>query len=315
MSKTTNHLWILSFCLVAVVLSVTTSPLLAQGVASTISGKVTDTTGAVLPGVEVTVTNVGTAQSRLAISGDEGRYSVPQLSVGDYEVRAELAGFQTGVRRGIQLAIGQEAVVDFTMQIGAITEEVVVTGEAPLVNTTSSTLSSVINEIQVHDLPLNTRDLTQLSLLSPGVNRIYTSISGGVIQGAASVRVSVSGARTYATGYLLDGTDVTDVSHGIGPGGAAGAMFGVETVKEFQVITNNFSAEYGRFVGGVMSMVTKSGTNQPHGSLFYFHRNDNLDARNFFDRDPTSLMAPSSIFIATTTWTLAISLTGIMMIP
>ncbi len=284
MSKTTNYLGILALVM-AVVLSVAGSPLLAQGVASTISGKVTDSTGAVLPGVEITVTNVGTAQARLAISGDEGRYSVLQLSVGDYEVRAELAGFQASVRRGIQLAIGQEAVVDFTMQIGAITEEVVVTGEAPLVNTTSSTLSSVINEIQVHDLPLNTRDLTQLSLLSPGVNRIYTSISGGVIQGAASVRVSVSGARTYATGYLLDGTDVTDVSHGIGPGGAAGAMFGVETVKEFQVITNNFSAEYGRFVGGVMSMVTKSGTNQPHGSLFYFHRNDNLDARNFFDRD------------------------------
>ena len=295
MSKTTNHLWILAFCLVAVVLSVGSSPLLAQGAMAALSGKVADTTGAVLPGVEITVTNVDTGQTRLAISGDEGRYSVPELSVGAYEIRAELAGFQASVRRGIQLAIGQEAVIDFTMQIGAITEEVVVTGDAPLVNTTSSTLSSVINETQVHDLPLNSRDLTQLSLLSPGVNRIYTSISGGVIQGAASVRLSVSGARTYATGFLLDGTDVTDVSKGIGPGGAAGAMFGVETVKEFQVITNNFSAEYGRFVGGIMSMVTKSGTNQLHGSLFYFHRNDNLDARNFFDRDaddPTNRNSP-----------------------
>ncbi len=295
MSRTTNHLGLLAFCLLAVVLSVATSPLLAQGANATISGKVTDTTGAILPGVEVTVTNVDTGQSRLAISGDEGRYNTPELSIGAYEVRAELAGFQASVRRGIQLAIGQEAVVDFTMQIGSISEEVVVTGEAPLVNTTSSQLSSVINEAQVHDLPLNSRDLTQLSLLSPGVSRIYTSISGGVIQGAASVRLSVNGARTYSTGFLLDGSDVTDVSRGIGPGGAAGAMFGVETVKEFQVITNNFSAEYGRFVGGVMSMVTKSGTNDVHGSLFFFHRNDNLDARNFFDRDglnPTTRSSP-----------------------
>jgi outer membrane receptor protein involved in Fe transport len=294
MSKIRTHFTLLAVCFVAVVLSVATSPLLAQGATATMSGKATDTTGAVLPGVEITVTNVDTGQSRLAITGDEGRYNTPELGVGNYEVRAELAGFQTGVRRGIQLAVGQEAVVDFTMQIGAITEEVVVTGEAPLVNTTSSTLSDVINEAQVHDLPLNSRDLTQLSLLSPGVSRIYTSISGGVIQGAASVRLSVGGARTYSTGFLLDGSDVTDVSRGIGPGGAAGAMFGVETVKEFQVITNNFSAEYGRFVGGVMSMVTKSGTNEVHGSVFYFHRNDNMDARNFFDRDTLNPTTRSS---------------------
>ena len=181
--------------------------------------------------------------------------------------------------------VGQQAVVNFSLQVGSITEEVVVTGEAPLVNTTSSTLASVIDQGQLADLPLNSRDLTQLSLLNPGIQRVRASISGGVIQGAAGIRVSVGGARIYSTGFLLDGSDVTDVSRGIGPGGAAGSLFGVETVKEFQVITNNFSAEYGRFVGGVMSMVTKSGTNEVHGSVFYFHRNDNLDARNFFDRE------------------------------
>ncbi len=188
------------------------------------------------------------------------------------------------MRRGIQLSVGQQAIVNFSLQVGSITEEVVVTGEAPLVNTTSSTLASVIDQVQMSDLPLNSRDLTQLSLLSPGIQRVRASISGGVIQGAAGIRVSIGGARIYSTGFLLDGSDVTDVSRGIGPGGAAGTLFGVETVKEFQVITNNFSAEYSRFVGGVMSMVTKSGTNDVHGSLFYFHRNDNLDARNFFDR-------------------------------
>jgi len=117
---------------------------LAQGATATISGTVTDTTGAVLPGVEITIANVDTAQVRGAVSGDEGRYSAPLLAVGNYEVRAELSGFRTAVRRGLQLAVGQEAVVDFTLDIGQITEEVVVTGEAPLVNTTSSTLSEVI---------------------------------------------------------------------------------------------------------------------------------------------------------------------------
>jgi len=285
MSKTTHYLGSLALVM-AVVLSVAGSPLLAQGATGTISGVVSDTTGAVLPGVEVTVTNVETTQSRLVITGDEGRYSTPQLLSGNYEVRAELAGFQAGVRQGIRLVVGQQAIVNFSLQVGSISEEVIVTGEAPLVNTTNSALASVIDQGQLADLPLNSRDLTQLSLLNPGVQQVRASISGGVIQGAAGIRVSIGGARIYSTGFLLDGSDVTDVSRGIGPGGAAGSLFGVETVKEFQVITNNFSAEYGRFVGGVMSMVTKSGTNDVHGSVFYFHRNDNLDARNFFDRDP-----------------------------
>jgi len=282
MSKTTNYLGSLALVM-AVILSLSGSPLLAQGGTGKVEGTVTDSTGAVLPGVEVTIANVDTGQSRMAITGDEGRYSAAQLATGNYEVRAELAGFQTGVRQGIRLLVGQEAVVDFTLGIGSITQEVVVTGEAPLVNTTSSTISDVINEIQIHELPLNSRDLTQLSLLTPGVVQLRTGVTGGVTLGAPSVRVSIGGARIYQTGFLLDGSDVTDSSRGMGPGGAAGSMFGVETVKEFQVITNNYSAEYGRFSGGLMSMVTKSGTNAFHGSLFYFHRNDNLDATNFFN--------------------------------
>jgi len=142
MSKTTNNLGILALVM-AVVLSVAGSPLLAQGATGTISGVVSDTTGAVLPGVEVSVTNVGTTQSRLVITGDEGRYSTPQLLSGDYEVRAELAGFQTGVRQGIRLVVGQQAVVNFSLQVGSISEEVIVTGEAPLVNTTNSALAPI----------------------------------------------------------------------------------------------------------------------------------------------------------------------------
>ena len=281
MSKTTNYLGILALGM-GVVLSLSASPLLAQGSTGTITGTVRDSTGAVLPGVEVSVNNVDTGQSRMAISGDEGRYNAPSLPTGNYEIRAELAGFQTGVRTGLRLLLGQEAIVDFSLEIGSISEEVIVSGEAPLVNTTSSTISAIIEEIQVHELPLNSRNLTQLSLLTPGVVQLRTGITGGVTQGAPSVRVSIGGARFYQTGFFLDGTDVTDSSRGMGPGGAAGSLFGVETVKEFRVITNNYSAEYSRFSGGVMTMVTKNGTNEFHGSLFYFHRNDNLDATNFF---------------------------------
>jgi hypothetical protein len=283
MSKTRNELTLLLCFLLAVVLSLSATPLLAQRGGAKIEGTVADSTGAVLPGVEVTITNVDTAQSRLAITGDLGRYSAPLLATGNYEVRAELAGFQTGVRRGIRLVVGQEAVVDFTLELGSISEEVVVTGEAALVNTTTSTLSDVINEFQVDNLPLNTRNLTQFGLLTPGVVQIRTGVTGGVTLGAPSIRISVAGAKFYSTGFLLDGTDVTDSSRGMGPSGAAGSMFGVETIKEIQVITNNYSSEYGRFAGGLMSMVSKSGSNTFHGSLFFFHRNDNLDASNFFD--------------------------------
>ena len=256
--NTRTNLSLLGCCLVALVLNVAASPLLAQRGGGKIEGTVADSTGAVLPGVEVTITEVNTAQSRLAITGDAGRYSAAQLATGDYEIRAELAGFQAGVRQGIRLLIGQEAVVDFSLEIGSISEEVVVTGEAPLVNTTSSTLSSVINENQVHDLPLNSRNITQLALLTPGVVQLRTGVTGGVTLGAPSVRISIAGAKFYSTGFLLDGTDVTDSSRGMGPGGAAGAMFGVETLKEMQVITNNYSAEYGRFSGGLMGIVTLS---------------------------------------------------------
>ena len=182
MSKTTNYLGILALVM-ALVLSVAGSPLLAQISTGNIGGTVTDSTGAVLPGVEVTITNLDNGQSRLAITGDEGRYSSAQLAGGNYEIRAELAGFQAGVRRGFQLVVGQTAVVNFTMEIGSISEEVVVTGEAALVNTTSSTLSEHISEVQVHDLPLNSRNLVDLSLLTPGVVKLQTAPAEGSFKG------------------------------------------------------------------------------------------------------------------------------------
>ena len=202
--------------ILVLILGGTMPALMAQGSTGTITGTVTDSTGGVLPGVEISITKVDTGQTRLAITGDEGRYNAPQLAVGDYEVRAELAGFQTSVQTGVQLQVGQEALVNLTMSIGSISEEIIVSSEAPLVNTTSSTISAVISEVQVHELPLNSRNLTQLSLLTPGVVQLRTGITGGVTQGAPAVRVSIGGARFYQTGFFLDGTDVTDSSRGMG---------------------------------------------------------------------------------------------------
>ena len=273
----------LILCLMVFALTWGTPSIHAQLRTGVIAGTVTDATGGVLPGVEVTVSNVNTGQSRLLITGDEGRYRAVELNIGSYEVRAELVGFQTAVRTGLRVEVGQEALVDLTLAVGEISEEIIVTGEAPLINTTSATLSDVISEKQVHELPLNSRNLIELSLLSPGVVQARAASYSGQTTSPAAVKISMGGARIYMTGYLLDGVDITDSSRSSGVGGSAGSLFGVETVQEFNVITNNYSAQYGRFSGGVISLVTKSGTNDLHGSAFWFHRNRVLDARNFFD--------------------------------
>ena len=262
---------------------------IAQVTTGAILGTVTDDTGAVLPGVGVSVTNVETGLTREAVSNDEGRYSARNLVSGAYRIQAELAGFQTAVRRGVTLSVGQEAVINFTLQIGQISELVEVTGDAPLVNTTSGTLAGLVDDRTMRELPLNGRDYTQLATLHPGVVRsTRVSSSFSAISGGGTVLV-VNGARPEMNTFLLDGTNMNDAQNKT-PGSAAGVVMGVETLREFQVMTNSFSAEFGKSPGAVINAVTKSGTNELHGTVFAFHRNSALDARNFFDRteDPPS---------------------------
>jgi len=256
---------------------------LAQGTTGSILGVVQDQSQAVLPGVTVTATSIETNQSRTAISDDEGRYRLALLPVGPYEVQAELTGFSTEVRRPITLTIGSEAVVDFTLSIGALTERVVVTGEAPLVETSSAVTAGLVDDKKIRDLPLNGRDFVQLALLQEGVVTSTKILRGQA--GNSGIPLSLAGTRVHQSTFLLDGTDIRG-SRGTVPAGVGGQVSGVESVKEFKVITGAFSAEYGRFTGGVITAVTKSGTNALHGSLYEFHRNSALDARNFFDRDP-----------------------------
>jgi len=258
-----------------------TSTALAQTTGG-ILGTVRDQTGAVVPGASVTIRNVETGTVRRAVSGTAGEYRAPNLAVGTYEVQVEQAGFQTSVRQGITLTIGREAVVDFNLQVGNVAEQVTVTEEAPLIETTSATVGGVVDPQQIRQIPLNSRSFLELAPLQAGVTITETGEKSATKGFGA--KLSVSGTRAASHSFLLDGSRVNDGSDTIGS--AAGTLAGVETVREFRVITNAYDAEYGRHSGAVVVAVTRSGTNEFHGSAFEFLRNDNFDARNFFDRDP-----------------------------
>ncbi|OFW34677.1 MAG: hypothetical protein A3J28_03445 [Acidobacteria bacterium RIFCSPLOWO2_12_FULL_60_22] len=235
-----------------------------QVTTGTISGTVQDSTGAVVPGANVVVRNVDTGLTRTVVNDEAGRYRVAQLPLGNYEVEVAHAGFQTEVRRGIQLTVGREAVVNMALSVGAVTERVEVAAEAPLVDTTSASVAYLVDDKKIRDLPLNGRNYTQLALLQPGVSgvnlerRDNTSGNGGTM--------SVSGSRVKSHLFLIDGQNVNDSSGGT-PGSAVGTNLGVDAIREFSVITNNYSAEYGLVIGGIFNVVTQSGTNLFHGRL------------------------------------------------
>ena len=270
------------FSMFAVLFVFTFAGVFAQQTGGTISGVVKDETGGVLPGVEVTARNTGTEATRTAISDDEGRYWLPQLAPGDYELRAELAGFQTAVLQNISLSAGQTAVLGVTLRVGEISEQVVVSAEVALVDTTSGTVSALVDSNQIRDLPLNARSFVELAALQEGV--ILPLNSRSSTNGDTGRRIIIAGAQAHSNAVLVDGTD-TKSPRGNTPGSVTGVMLGVDTVREFRVLTSAYTAEYGRFSGGVIMATTKSGTNEIHGSLFEFHRNSALDARNHFDRD------------------------------
>ena len=252
-----------------------------QTTAGTILGTVSDESGARVPGVTVTITNLDTGIVRSAISDEAGRYRAPSLGLGNYEVKAELAGFRTAVRTGIQLTVAAEAVINLTLSVGTVAEEVNVTGEAPLVETTSAALSGLVDDKKIRDLPLNGRSFEQLAFLQPGVTPFYRG-RHETDQGEGT-KMSVSGSRVDSNSFLLDGTNINDQSNNT-PGSASGNLLGIEMLREFRVLTGTYSAEYGRYSGGIITAASKSGGNAFHGNVFEFLRNDNLDARNFFDR-------------------------------
>ena len=256
----------------------------AQLPTATILGTVKDASGAVVPEAKLTAKNTGTGQSRITTSAADGSYRFPAMPVGTYEIRAEQSGFQAEVRTGLTLAVGQEAVVNFSLQVGAVEQTVAVTAEAPLVNTTSGSLGGLVDEQKVADLPLNGRNYVDLGLMQLGVSQDNIN-RGGNTSGPANVGTwfSSNGAPARSNNYMLDGAILQNYSNTTSAG-SSGSTLGVEGVREFRLVTNSFSAEYGLRMGSQMTIVSKSGTNQFHGSAFDFLRNSALDARNFFDR-------------------------------
>ncbi|MBI4465320.1 MAG: carboxypeptidase regulatory-like domain-containing protein, partial [Acidobacteria bacterium] len=251
----------------------------AQVTTGTILGTTSDSTGAVIPGATVTLRNVDTGNSRTITTDAAGRYRAPQLPLGSYEIAVEAAGFQTAVRTGVTLTVGREAVLDFTLQVGAVAERITVTGEAPLIETTNATVAGLIDEQKMRDLPLNGRSFTDLTAIQPGVVAdigIAPTVFGG------GKRISMNGARPQQSLYLLDGTDIVAPYMNVTPASALGEFLGVETTREFTVIQTNAGAQYGRAIGGIVNAVTRSGTNEFHGNVFEFLRNDKLNANDFF---------------------------------
>ena len=259
----------------------------AQNILATIQGTITDTSAAPIPGATVVVRNVATGDTRELTTDEGGRYHAPLLPPGEYQIRASITGFQTVERRGVGLTLGQDAVINLALAVGAVAENIVVVGDSPRIELTSGAITGLVSAREIRDLPLNGRSFQQLALLQTGVQAALAA--GNDVIGGRTPKISINGARPEQNNFLLDGTDINNVYNKT-PGSAAGVLLGVDAVLEFQVLTNAYSAEFGRSAGGVINAVTRSGTNQVHGSAFEFHRNSALDARNFFD--PSSQPKP-----------------------
>ncbi len=247
-----------------------------ESASSAIVGQVTDVTQAGIPGATVTVTNTGTSARRTTTTDSVGNFSFPNLPPATYQIKVEKAGFQAAVLDSFDLHIGEIARRSITLNIGAVAESVVVEGEAPLAQTESGTVGQVIETKQIADLPLNGRNLVQLAALSAGVSPRQNLQRGGTQYGTRNEYVQIEGGRDGSTNYVIDGVYVRSLRFN-----NLSLQPSVDTVQEFNVLRNSFSSEYGQGQA-IVSAVTKSGTNQLHGSLFEYLRNDALDARNFF---------------------------------
>jgi hypothetical protein len=253
-------------------------------VAATISGRVTDAAGVVVDGAAVTVKSLETGASRVVKTDEAGNFRVLALPLGPQEVKAEKKGFKAAVRMGIDLKVGQEAVVNLRLEVGELVQQVTVSEEAPVVNTTTASVSGVVGEREVKDLPLNGRSFDNLITLNTGTIN-YSSMKSAQTSTSDGNTFSVAGRRTLENLFLLNGIEYTGSSQlDVTPGGVSGELLGVDAVREFNVLTSAYPAEYGKRAGAQVIVVTQSGSNAPHGSVFEFLRNSALDARNFFDQ-------------------------------
>jgi Carboxypeptidase regulatory-like domain len=267
---------------IVIVFVVCTSQGLAQGVTASIVGSVTDSSGAVLPGVTVTATNEGTGLKRDAVTNESGNYTIPLLPVGVYTVETQMSGFRSEGRKGITLNVDARLRLDFTLRVGQITENVFVTGEAPLVQTEDSAVGFVVDNKKIVELPLNGRKFEQLVQLVPGA----VQAAEGSLNANRGL-FSIAGQPEVSSNFLLDGVDNIDPVVRI-----YAYRPSIDLIEEFKVQTSTYSAEFGRNSGAVVNVTTKSGTNELHGSAWEFHRNARLNAKNFFDSPTAEDPAP-----------------------
>jgi hypothetical protein len=254
--------------------------LFGQGGTGAISGSATDTSGALVPGTVVAAINEETNFRRDTTVGSAGEYSIVGLTPGTYTVTAEQTGFKKFTLKGLRLQVDQNARIDVRLEVGVVTEVVEVSGQAALLQTEQSSVGSVVDHQKIIDFPLNGRNFVQLGLLLPGVNTGDDgTVAGGGVAGGG---ISISGLRPEQNSFLLDGTTNSDQYQNslvIRPS--------VDAIEEFKIQTSNYSAEFGKGAGGQINVVTRGGTNDVHGTVFEFNRNNAVQARNLFDRNPS----------------------------
>jgi hypothetical protein len=252
-------------------------------VTGSLSGRVEDPSGMSVAGAAITVRSLESGATRTTTTNEEGDYTVLSLPLGAQEVKAEKSGFKAAVRTGIDLKVAQDAVVNLRLEVGDLAQQIVVSAESPVVNTTTEPVSGVVDERSIKDLPLNGRSFDTLLALNPGalsygLKSPQTSTSNGNT-------FSVAGRRTSENLFLMNGIEYTGTSQlAVTPGGVSGELLGVDAVREFNALTDTYGAQYGKRAGAQVNVVTQSGTNALHGTLFEFLRNSALDARNFFDQ-------------------------------
>jgi len=256
-------------------------------VTASIAGTVTDTSGAPVASATVTAKNTETGAVRTAVTDDAGRYQFVSLAIGPYEVSVSKSGFQEAIRTGIRLVVGQEANVDLTLRVSAVTAEVRVSEDAPLVSVTTKDISGLVGEQQVKDLPLNGRSYDLLLPLNPGIVNFTSLKTGGtgISNSTTANNFAISGNRPQQNLFLLNGVEFTGAAeNNMQPGGTSGMLLGVDAVREFNVQRDSYGAEFGKRPGGQVVILTQSGSNEWHGAAFEFLRNNALDAPNFFDQ-------------------------------
>lgn len=262
--------WTLALLLTAA----TASAVYGQAFTATLVGTVVDSDGGVLPGTTITITNIGTGQERAVVTNEEGRYNVPLLPPGQYRAAAELQGFRRAVREPIALNVNQQQRADFKLEVGAVSEEILVTAELPLVQINTATVGTVVTQKETSELPLNGRNFLQLNLLVPGA----LPATKGTTLGTQGGAINVHGLRESSNFFWLDGIDNTTQAIGqliVNPP--------TYSIGEFRVMSPTYSAEFGRTAGAQINVITRSGANTFHGDAYAFYRNSAMDAKNVFD--------------------------------